>query len=516
MNQLQKTLNVSHLLKNTAERFHGRESIVCGSERITWGELDRKVTKLAHELIRLGIRSGDHVGIALRNSSEFVIAFYAIARAGAVMVPINPFFSKGESGYIVAQSEVKLVFCGERGCFPALRKEIPTLRLLVSVGFEDQEFISYTALMEGGIPEEPLDGEPSDDLFAILFTSGTTGRPKGAMLTHENVLYPTIAAAKGMECTEEDVFLIPNPLFHIFGVTFILRAACCGGKLVLMEKYSVTRALELIQEERVTVHPGVPTMFTLELNHPDFRSFDLSSLRTGEMAAAPCPVEVVQRIRKDMNCNVLIAYGSTETAATLTTTSFDDSDELRAETVGRPIPSVHLKVVDDNRQKCQTGEVGELVCKGPGVTKGYFKMPEETAKSIDHDGWFHTGDLATIDENGYVRIVGRKKELIIRGGFNVYPRELEETLYEHPAVVQAAIIGLPDKIYGEITCACVVLKEGEKVSEESLLDYMRERFVKYKVPDQILILEDLPATPSGKISKVKLKEDVEKRRGLLT
>lgn len=514
MNQLQKTLNVSNTLKETARKFNNREAIVIDERRITYGELDREAAKLANQLIQLGVQSGDRVGIALKNSAEFIIAFYAVARAGAVMIPINPFFSKEESSYVVEQSQANVIFCGEKGFFPELRSEIETLEKLISVGFEDEEFISYASLMAHESANESVQVEPKEDLFAILFTSGTTGRPKGAMLTHENVLYSTLSAAKVMRCTEADIFLIPNPLFHIMGVTFILRAACCGGKLVLMEKYSVTKALELIEKEKVTVHPGVPTMFTLELNHPDFHKYDLSSLRTGEMAAAPCPVEIVQRIRKEMNCNVLVAYGSTETSATLTITGFDDSDELRSETVGRVIPGVQIKVVDDNREECETGQVGELACKGPGVTKGYFNMPEETAKAIDHEGWFYTGDMAVIDENGYVRIVGRKKEMIIRGGFNIYPRELEESLHRHPDIVQAAVIGLPDEIYGEITCACVVLKQGAQANEESLLEYMKKRFVKYKVPDKFMIMDDLPVTPSGKISKLKLKEEIEQQRGI--
>lgn len=513
MKQLQKTLNVSNTLKEAAKTFYDREAAVVGERRMTYGELDQEVTKLANQLIQLGVKSGDHVGISLQNSLEFIIAFYAIARAGAVIIPINPFFSKEESAYVVEQSQAKLIFCGEKAYFQELRYEIETLEKLISVGFEEDEFISYSRLMMRGSPKEPLHVEPKEDLFAILFTSGTTGRSKGAMLTHENVLYSTLSAAKVMKCTEEDIFLMPNPLFHIFGVTFILRAASCGGKLIVMEKYSVTKGLELIEKEKVTVHPGVPTMFTLELNHPDFSKYNVSSLRTGEMAAAPCPVEVVKRIRKEMNCNVLVAYGMTETSATLTITGFEDSDELRSETVGRPIPGVRIKIVDENREECETGRVGEIACKGPVVTKGYFNMPEETAKAIDHEGWFYTGDIATIDESGYVRIVGRKKEIIIRGGFNIYPRELEESLHQHPDIVHAAVIGLPDEIYGEITCACVVLKKGSKASEESLAEYMKQRFVKYKIPDTIMILNELPVTPSGKISKLKLKEKIEQQRG---
>lgn len=508
MNNLQVDSNVSDMLKVTASRLPYREAIYDESRRMTYGQLDQEVTKLAKGLIRIGVESGDRVAVSLTNSCEYVTAFFAIARIGAVLIPLNPFFSKEESSYILEQSGAKVLFCNKESYYFELRQEIKPLTTLISVFFQAEDFVDYAELLAGHNLDD-VRIEPKEDLFAILFTSGTTGRPKGAMLTHENVLFTAMSGSKIMKCTEEDVFLIPNPLFHVMGVTFILRAAYCGGKLVVMQKYSVKNALALIESEKVTVHPGVPTMFILELNSPDFDNYDLSSLRTGEMAAAPCPVEIVKQIRSKMNCNVLVAYGATETSATLTMTGFDDDDTLRSETVGRPVPGAQLKVVDNNREECAVGVIGELACKGPGVTKGYYKMPEETAQAIDHEGWFYTGDMATIDENGYVRIVGRKKELIIRGGFNIYPRELEEALHQHPVIAEAAVIGLPDELFGELTCACVVLKEGTTSSEEELLEYMKERFVKYKVPDKFIILKKLPVTASGKISKLKLKEQLD-------
>ncbi|MCG7336269.1 long-chain-fatty-acid--CoA ligase [Sporosarcina sp. ACRSM] len=508
MANLKTNLNVSDTLRATATRLPNREAIYDESRRMTYGQLDQEVTNLAKGLIRIGVTSGDRVAVALTNSCEYVTAFFAIARVGAVLIPLNPFFSKEESVYILQQAEAKALFCDTESYYSELSQETETLSTLISVRFQAADYMNYTELLVGHNSEE-VRVAPTEDLFAIMFTSGTTGRPKGAMLTHENVLFSAMAGSERMKCTEEDVFLIPNPLFHVMGVTFILRATYCGGKLVIMQKYSVKTALSLIETEKVTVHPGVPTMFILELNSPDFNNYDLSSLRTGEMAAAPCPVEIVKQIRSKMNCNVLVAYGSTETAATLTMTGFDDDDTLRSETVGRPVHGVEVKVVDDHRKECAVGAVGELVCKGPGVTKGYYKMPEETVKVIDHEGWFYTGDMATIDENGYVRIVGRKKELIIRGGYNIYPRELEEALHQHPAIADAAVIGLPDELFGELTCACIVLKENITTTEEQLLAYMKERLVKYKVPDKFIILDKLPITASGKISKLKLKEQLD-------
>ena len=507
--------NVSDLLKITANKLMNREAIFDEKRRVTYQELNCEVTKLAQGLIKTGVNRGDRVAVAIINSVEYVVAFFAIARIGAVIVPLNPSFSKTESSYILEQTNSKVLFCSEESYYSELKEEIDSLEILISVGIQVENYLWYDNLLVGSGLED-IHVEPVDQLFTIMFTSGTTGRPKGAMLTHSNVLFSASSASKIMECTEEDVFLIPNPLFHIMGVTFLLRAVYCGGRLVVMRKYSVTNALKLIESERVTIHPGVPTMFILELNSSDFDQYDLSSLRTGEMAAAPCPVEVVKRIRSEMNCNILIAYGSTETAATLTLTGFDADDQLRAETIGRPLPGVEIKVVDENRQELGIGEVGELACKGPGVTKGYYNSPIETAQAIDQAGWFYTGDMVTVDAEGYVRVVGRKKEMIIRGGYNIYPRELEETLHQHPAISEAAVIGLPDKLFGEMTCACVVLREGKTITEEELLMYMKENFVKYKIPDKFLFLESLPVTASGKISKIKLKEELKKENSSYT
>lgn len=512
MNNLDNVLthsNVSDLLKITANKLMNREAIFDEKRRMTYKELDCEVTKLAKGLINSGVHSGDRVAVAIINSVEYVVAFFAIARTGAVIVPLNPSFSKTESSYIVQQTNAKVLICSEESYYSELRQEIESLEMLISVGFRGENYLYYDDLLVGNGLDD-IHVEPIDHLFTIMFTSGTTGRPKGAMLTHGNVLFSASSASKIMECTEEDVFLIPNPLFHIMGVTFLLRAIFCGGKLVVMRKYSVGNALKLIESERVTIHPGVPTMFILELNSTNFDKYDLSSLRTGEMAAAPCPVEVVKRIRSEMNCNILIAYGSTETSATLTLTGFDADDQVRAETIGRPLPGVEIKVVDENRQECGVDEVGELACRGPGVTKGYYNSPIETAQAIDQAGWFYTGDMVTVDANGYVRIVGRKKEMIIRGGYNIYPRELEETLHQHPAISEAAVIGLPDQLFGEMTCACIVLREGKTVTEEELLVFMKEHFVKYKIPDKFLILDSLPVTASGKISKIRLKEELKK------
>ncbi|WKB36088.1 AMP-binding protein [Terrilactibacillus sp. S3-3] len=277
------------------------------------------------------------------------------------------------------------------------------------------------------------------------------------MLTHSNVVNMAVINAEELNCTAEDVFFfLAVPVFHVFGfVPGILSTIASGARMVLMEKYKRKAALELIESEKVTVKYGVPTMFILELSYKDFTKYDLSSLRTGIIAAAPCPVEIVKKIRYEMGCDIMIAYGLSETSPCLTMTRFDDSDIIRAETVGRPLPGVELKIVNENREEVGTGEVGEVACRSLGLMKGYYKMPEKTAEVIDENGWFYTGDMGTIDEEGHLRMIGRKKEMIIRGGFNIYPKEVEEVLYTHPDVMEVAIVGLPDTVLGEVSCACV-------------------------------------------------------------
>jgi acyl-CoA synthetase (AMP-forming)/AMP-acid ligase II len=269
----------------------------------------------------------------------------------------------------------------------------------------------------------------------------------------------------------------------------------------------------LIEQERVTVKHGVPTMFILELNHPQFKRFTLSSLRTGIVAAAACPVEIVRRIRTEMGCDIVICYGLSETSATLTATDYSDDDLVRSETCGKALPGAEVKIVDANRQQLPPGEVGEVVCRGFGVMKGYYNLPEETRQALDEDGWFYTGDLGTLDDKGYLRIVGRKKEMIIRGGYNIYPREVEEVFYTHPGVMEIAIVGLPDTVLGEISCAAIKLKPGKTATEEEMKSFIKQRVANYKVPDKIVFVDEFPMTASGKIKKVEMQVQLKERLG---
>ncbi|KKB35203.1 class I adenylate-forming enzyme family protein [Bacillus thermotolerans] len=506
-------------LLEAAVRIHPEKEVICdGRRRLTYQELFKEAALLGRGLQKLGIQKEDRVAVCLPNWHECIVALFAISRIGAILVPLNTSYRTEEIEYILRNSGAKAAFLAKefQGIdhlqqFTEVQKRLCSLTSLIAVRFEASGLESYRKLLN---EEEIFEADgpslsASEDLAVILYTSGTTGKPKGVMLTHQNLVSIAQAAAKKMQCTERDVFLIPVPLFHVMGMMFVLRTVVSCARLVLMETFKAEQALSLIQEEKVTVHPGVPTMFILELNHPAFSSFDLSSLRTGEMAAAPCPVEVVRRIRSEMGCDILVAYGLTETSANVTMTDFADKDEIRAETVGRALPGVELKTVDSSRKETAVGEVGELACRSIGLAKGYYQMPEQTAEAFDQDGWFYTGDMAAIDEEGYVRIVGRKKEMIIRGGYNIYPREIEEVFYTHPSVLEAAVIGLPDTVLGEISCAVIRLREGRERSEDELKDFAGRHLAYYKVPDKIFFKKDLPMTASGKIIKTALKKEME-------
>lgn len=514
---------VFSLLEEAYASCPDKEVIFDQYRRMTYRELYQESLQMAAGLSRLGVNKGDRVAVCLPNWHEFVIILFALTKIGAVLVPVNIRYRAAEIQYILENSEAKVAFIAEKyedihhfSLFRSAGQKLNSLQHLITVRFKEEGYTSYEELLKTGesltVDEAAI--RPADDLFSILYTSGTTGLPKGAMLTHRNVVNIARLAGQKMQCTPDDVYLIPVPVLHVMGLMFILRAVTYQGKLVLMEKYKAEEALRLIQDERVTVHPGVPTMFILELNHPNFKAYDLSSLRTGEMAAAPCPVEIVRRIRTEMNCDVLVAYGMTETSATLTMADFSDPDEYRAETVGRALPGMEIKIVDDKRREVPRGEVGELACRSVGLMKGYYKREKETREAIDEEGWFYSGDLATMDEQGYVRIVGRKKEMIIRGGFNIYPREIEEIFYTHPSVMEVAIVGIPDEVLGERSCAAIRLKPGQKVTEEELKAFIKGKVADYKVPDLIVFVDQFPMTATGKISKVNLRQELIDRLNL--
>lgn len=513
-----RQLSITGLLSYAVSLDPAKEAVVDGTFRLTYQELWTEVQALAGGLQSLGVSKGDRVGVCLPNWHEFLISFFAIGLLGAVLIPLNTRYRSREVEYILNNAGAIALITAERfnesillDMYMEARENIPSLQTLIVVRSQatlPEGIYAFPDILHSGrsyaITIPPIN--PTEDIFAILYTSGTTGLPKGAMLTHSNLVQNAVMSGKPMECSPQDVFLLAVPVFHVFGMSAtILIAVAYRGKLVMMDVYKARKALELIQSERITVHHGVPTMFILELNHPEFEQFDLTSLRTGIIAAAPCPVEIVRAIRTKMGCNICVSYGMTETSPSLTFTNLDDDDVDKAETVGRALPGVELKLVDEKRQEVGINMVGEIAARSFGVTKGYYGKPEETAQVLTPDGWFYTGDLGTIDERGFVRIVGRKKEMVIRGGYNIYPREVEEVLYTHPAVMEVAVVGLPDPVLGERTCACIKLKAGYSVTIEEIKEFCLSCLADYKVPDRVEFMDEFPTTASGKIRKIDLK-----------
>lgn len=507
---------VYDVLAQSTSNHPDKEALYDGKLRWSYQELKEKTDRLAAALYQIGVQKGDRIIACVPNCNEFVVIYFAIARIGACLIPANTRYQSEELNYIISNSGAKAVFVVEDYDHASMIQSNmglcnPALKHIFTVRFKKEPFLSFDELIEQGdinhLPE--LDINSEQDIFSILYTSGTTGKPKGAMLTHLNFVSSAVGTTQQLKADHTDVFLLVVPVFHIFGmVPGILSAIESGAKIVMMERFYPEKALSLIESERITIHHGVPTMFIMELNDPALKKTDLSSLRTGIIAAAPCPPEVIKQIRTEMGCDVIVSFGATETSAGISYTSFDDSDEIRAETVGKSIPGTEIKIVDRNKQELAIGEVGEIICRGPGIMKGYYQMPDKTNEVLDADGWYLTGDLGMIDQHGYLRIVGRQKDLIIRGGFNIYPSEIEDLLYHHPAIMEVALIGLPDRVLGEVTCAVVKRKPDMDLTKEEIISLLKGKVANYKLPDQIVFMDHLPVTASGKIKKIKLKEQL--------
>ncbi|HDS28891.1 MAG TPA: AMP-binding protein, partial [Candidatus Acetothermia bacterium] len=462
---------LSQVLRETTEMFPERPSIYDPDGRtLTYRELDGQVDQLARGLLDLGVGKGDKVGLWMPNLPEWVVVYYAVARVGAVVVPMNTRYKAHEVEYILDNSEATTLFAVDAfagidylSMIEGIRGRLPRLEHVVIVGGVRGEMHRYDDLLRRGadrltdsmLAEREASCEPTDNVF-ILYTSGTTGNPKGAMLSHHNIAQNAKQVTEVLRASEADVFLLAVPFFHCFGcVMGIAGAITWGGAMVPMQIFKPVEALELIERFGVSVLYGVPTMFVLELEEyrkgkADGSPYQLKTLRTGIMAGAPCPVEVMKGTMEEMHCNVSIAYGLTEASPVITMTRFDDSIRRRVETVGRALEGIEVKIADDDRKALPTGEMGELACRGYNVMMGYYKMPDKTAEAIDEEGWLYSGDLATMDEDGYIQIVGRKKDMLICGGFNVYPAEIEEYLFTHPKVQNVSVIGVPDAVMGEV------------------------------------------------------------------
>ncbi len=494
-----------------------RTFVVLGNRRLTYQQVDAQSTALAASLHELGIEAGDRIALNLPNWPEFVVAMFAAAKLGAVIVPLNPRYTSPELQYMLRHSETVVVVTAENwggvdylARFESFLTSLPDLQYVVSVGEEDlwydDRIYQFEDLLSSGEGRElPAVQASPDDVFAILYTSGTMGKPKGVSLTHANLLETAAAASDAVGMVPDDVVFGVNCLFNIFGVgPGVLGTLAAGATLVLQEDQDPHCSLEIIERERVTVHHGVPTTFITELRAQAEESHDLSSLRTGIVAGAPVPEELVGRLQREMVPEVRIGYGMTETGSMISLTRSDDPVGKQIRTVGRPLDGVEVRVIDTDGSVLPEESVGEVAVRGPGVMKGYYRQPGETSHAFTADGFFLTGDLGMVDEEGYLHIIGRRKEMIIRGGFNVYPREVEDRLHAHPAVLDAAVVGLPDEVLGEKACACIVPVEGAIVTGEEIKDFCREVMADYKVPDLVRFLDSFPMTGSGKVRRVEL------------
>ncbi|PCE31087.1 AMP-binding protein [Burkholderia ubonensis] len=529
---------IGQFLRDTAERFPDRPAVVFREQNVRWSwrEFADEVDVLATGLGALGIARGDRVGIWSPNRSEWLLTQFATARIGAILVNLNPAYRLAELEYALNKVGCKAVITAERfkssgyvemlqaiapelasatpGDLHAVR--VPSLRTIVSMSeVAPAGMFRFADVMARG--REALDRAALDALGAALasidpiniqFTSGTTGSPKGATLSHRNVVNNARSIAQAMRFTEQDALCIPVPLYHCFGMVLAVLACVSTGAAMVFpgEAFDPAATLAAVSDERCTALHGVPTMFIAELDHPDFAKYDLSSLRTGIMAGSPCPIETMKRVVSQMHLSeITIAYGMTETSPVSFQSSTDDPLEMRTTTVGRIQPHLEVKIVDPSGGIVPVGATGELCTKGYSVMRGYWDDDEKT-RDVLIDGWMHTGDLATLDADGYCNIVGRLKDMLIRGGENIYPREIEEFLFRHPKIQSAQVFGVPDAKYGEEVCAWIVLRAGEQLTEDDVRAFCQGQIAHYKIPRYIRFVDELPMTVTGKVQKFVMRQ----------
>ncbi len=515
-------------LERTVARFGERDALVVRDQgvRLTYAELGERVDEVARALLAAGLRAGDRLGIWAPNRAEWVLVQFASAKVGAILVNINPAYRTSELEYALRQSGCRMLVSApafKTSDFAAMVEEVrgslPGLERVVYLDSPDwDELLAAGSGVEPAALRERMAQLEFDDPINIQYTSGTTGFPKGATLSHHNILNNAHFVAEGCRYTEADRVCIPVPFYHCFGMVMgnlgcTTHGACMVVPAAAFEPASVLAAVE---EERCTSLYGVPTMFIAELGDPSFADRDLSSLRTGIMAGSPCPIEVMRRVIAEMHMEqVTICYGMTETSPVSTQTSVDDPLEKRVTTVGRVHPHVEVKVVDpETGRTVPRGEPGELCTRGYSVMTGYWEEPERTADAIDASRWMHTGDLATMDADGYLNIVGRIKDMVIRGGENIYPREIEEFLYGHPDVADVSVIGVPDARYGEALMAWIVPRAGSELSEADVRAHCEGRIAHFKVPRYIRLTDAFPMTVTGKVQKFKMREQAIAELGL--
>jgi len=529
-----------------AERWPEHEALVVRHQNIRWSyaELKQHVDELAAGLLALGLEPGDRIGIWAPNCAEWVLTQFASARAGLILVTVNPAYRTSELEHALRKSGCNALVLAPsfktsdylamlRTLVPELAQaqpshlraeRLPQLQHVIHLGEgSEPAMLRFADVPLSGGPKEcerleELNGQLQfDDPINIQFTSGTTGAPKGATLTHHNILNNAFLVAEAMGLRESDRLCIPVPLYHCFGMVMSTLACVTHGATMVFPSagFEPLAVLETVQAERCTALHGVPTMFIAEMEHPEFKRFDLTTLRAGIMAGSPCPIEVMRRVMDAMHMrDITIAYGMTETSPVSFQSAIDDPIERRVSTVGRIQPHLEVKIVDTEGRVVPRGTPGELLTRGYSVMRGYWDDPAQTAEAIDAAGWMHTGDVATLDDEGYCNIVGRIKDMVIRGGENIYPREVEEFLFRHPRIEAAQVVGLPDEKYGEELCAWVKLRAGESMTEQEVRDFCHDQIAHYKIPRYVCFVSEFPMTVTGKIQKFLIRREMMERLGL--
>ena len=510
------SLHLATLFRDRVAMHPDRELVVLGERRWTYAQVAEQAAGLAGSLAGAGVGAGDRIAVDLPNWPEWVVAFLAGARLGATVVPIDPGLSFHELKYQLRHSEARVAVTPEvwdgtdyLELYEELLGDLPDLRQVITVGPEDlwtdDRFLQFEDLVAKGHHQGhvAVEHDPATTPLALLYTSGTMGKPKGVLLSHRNLVQTALEGGAALGVGDAERVLGAVPFFHVFGTSTVVGTIAFGGTLVLQERFEAGGALELMERERVTVCHGVPTMFQLLMRERTFAGRNLAALRTGVVAGAPIAPDLVRKIRTW--CNVEIAYGLTETGPTVCMTRPGDPAERREQTVGCPLPGVEVKVVDLATGSLHGPEaVGELAVKGANVMLGYHRMPGETARAHGPEGYFLTGDLVVVDEAGAVQVVGRRREMIIRGGNNVTPREVEDVLRTHPAVDDVCVVGVPNELLGELVCACVVPVEGAILTGDELKEFSRDQLVDYKVPDLVRFFDAFPMTGSGKVKRLEL------------
>ncbi len=514
-------MNTAEFLTIASSICPDRPAVVFEGKKYTFSEINERANRLANALAKLGVQKGDRVAMLQVNCNQYVEAYYATAKLGAIFVPLNFRAKADELTYMLNNSEASLLFVGERyvDLVNSIRPQIPSVKHLICIETKPEGMLNYDELLASAPPDEVFTEVTDDDVTILMYTAGTTGRPKGVPLTHNSFSVYILGNVTPADPETEETNVLTVPLYHVAGAQAMLAATYGGRTLAMMRQFDVKEWMETVQREKANRAMLVPTMLKRVIDDPDFGKYDLSSLKVITYGAAPMPFEVIKKaIEVFPGVMFINAFGQTETASTITMLGPEDhiiegteeekEKKLRrlASSIGRPMDDVEIKIIDEEGKELPPGEVGEIVARGPRVMSGYWKDPEKTAKALTPDGWLHTGDMGYMDEEGYIYLAGRGDDMIIRGGENISPEEVENVLYAHPAVEEAAVIGIPDPEWGQEPRAIVVLKKGMTATAEELIEFCRQRLSSFKRPRSVVFIDELPRTSTGKVLKRVLRE----------